>query len=281
MDNKKEGFDAKGDIQKYMPNLSMMIDLLQPSFGWASINEDWNKKFIQILKERDQLAEQAKLENRELPPLKIRHTVLSLTHGVDMGVESSARFLKFLDGIFENLMNFIEVKDYGLLRKSFHDFLLFDETFLNFAGEMLMLNSILLTKKYKLVSTNFRIVDIGPDIDFVFLRIEDLAIIPVEVVNITLTDEHFKDNSYIEKFLSGKYTDKLNKKNKSGINYALNPVIWAIDSDENHNLLRLINFFEETKFQPNRVSVPFIVSANIIEEKLEFTFSGVYDFYKK
>lgn len=268
---KTPDFDVQSGLVDYLPSLSKMIDAMPGNFGWAAINSNWKSNWEILVTKQEKEG-----------PLIQKLTLLKICANSTRGDKTDVHFLKFIDGIFKNLGEFLEVKDYGLIRENIYNFLLFHENFLNYLGELAMLNCILLTKQYKLLATEYRVLDSGPSIDFLVLHIETNKKIPIEIVNITLEDQRFIDNATIARFLRGKFENKLREKDLSGINYTLVPVMWPINTEENFNLERLINFYTETNFQMDRVQTPYVHSSyNNPDGTPVDTFSSIFECYPK
>jgi hypothetical protein len=146
--------------------------------------------------------------------------------------ESEKRYLlmrKFLLDLFGELDSKLNKKEKELVRKTLFSVLTnFDNKYLNFVGEIAVLN-LLLKNNYKLVGVEVKIPNAKP-IDFKLHKPDSNRHFNIEVVNIHYDTNKLESEEKIEEFLIKRINQKLESKIqniKIPAHFFLVPVLWG------------------------------------------------------
>lgn len=145
------------------------------------------------------------------------------------------RLLHFFNSALQDLSILLSPLEKKLVVKSLWDLLTtFNKNYLNFTGEMLILNNLIKTGKYRLTGIEYLLPN-NKSVDFQLLDIDENTVVLVEVLNIHLKDGKVeKQNDLLGKFLTKRITDKIEAKNeglKEKVDFELVPVLWGAASD--------------------------------------------------
>ncbi len=240
--NNKTSFDIKAGLEFYTPSL---LELISGDIRWNSLTKILEDRFHNYA-QRHNLGER----------FHLRTTLYSIASSADKGDEANIQFLSFIDNVFKSLIIVLNENEKQLIKKNIADLLEYDEKFLNYLGELCVLNSIMVTGHYSLEKTEYRVKPNGKAIDFLFKNKQTEEDLLVEVVNIELRADKLLDHDITTKFLTSKLQDKLDETDKSGlINYVLVPVLWG-GTDNVNNTLKVKEFYEQTRFHIDRVATP-------------------------
>ena len=116
-----------------------------------------------------------------------------------------------------------------------------DKNYLNFIGELTVLNEILKAKKYELKNVEEKIKsNRNASADFLFLDKATSLELLIEVVNIHLESWELKDEELVFNHITSKVTEKIkNKFTGAARPFCLQPVIWTKNIDDIHFLKKL------------------------------------------
>lgn len=169
--------------------------------------------------------------------------------------ETAINFLHFFSELFSTIASRLDIDQKKKLRSTLYNFLTnFDHKYLNFTGELLVLNHLLHTGDYAFVSTRFPLLN-GNDADFQMIHLPTGKQTIIEVLNIHFGKPVSDDDKLVEKFLTGRISQKLEKKNKGGeavVPYVLVPVLWTSGED----LKKLSGFYKR-----NKIALPNVLEA--------------------
>lgn len=261
--------NLQSKLQEYLPSL---FQLIEGDIRWVSLNNIFNEKFNAL---------NEKYKRDEKFPL-IRLTLYSIIIGALKGDKNCKWFHRYIDNLFKDINHSLGTEEKLLIKQNISNLLEFGNGFLNYLGELSVLNYYLKTGIYKLIDTEVRKNNItkgnkkGKGIDFKFYDKKINKDILIEVVNIELNDDKMLNYQTIYKFLSCKLKDKLADTDKSGIlDYVLIPVIWGSRTGSLNNILKVKEFYEVTNFKIERVKspmtyIPFIVNGNDNDVKNKF-----------
>ena len=237
-------FDIKQGLEHYIPSL---LDLIEGDIRWTSLQKILHSRFSEYADRHD------KGERFEL-----RLTIYSLTISAAKGNNEHIQFLSFIDNVFKRLTTCLTATERNYIKTNISNLIEFDNKFLNYLGELCVLNCLVTSGLYKLDKTEFRLKSKGKGIDFRMVNIQNQNYFLVEVLNIELPDNKVINHSVLQEFLSRKFQDKLEDTDKSGIlDYTIIPVIWG-GRDNVNNILKVKDFYEQTNFSMNRIQTPLV-----------------------
>jgi hypothetical protein len=235
--------DLKSKIELYLPSLIQLIEGDLKKKRWKRLTEIFENQF-------NKLNEQYK-KDEKFPLVKL--SLYSTITGALNGERQNIQFLDYINNVFKNLNSILDKDEKILIKETLSNLLEFEKGFLNYLGELSVLDNLISTGLYKLDKTEYRIKENGKGIDFRFLNIQKSKYILVEVINIELKDNKISSTELMYQFLSNKLNDKLNDTDKSEIlNYTLIPVIWG----SLENILKVREFYKLTNFKIKRVEIP-------------------------
>lgn len=238
----KTTFDIKTGLEVYLPSV---LKLIAGDIRWTSLTKIFEDRFHNYAE---------RYNNGER--FELRATLYSISASAAKGVETNIQFLSFIDNVFKSLADVLTENEKQLIKNNVANLLQYDDGFLNYLGELCVLNCIMASGRYSLEKTEYKIKPDGKGIDFLFKNKKTKQDFLVEVVNIELRADKLSDHDITAKFLTSKLQDKLNDTDKSGItNYVLVPVFWG-GRDNVNNTLKVKEFYEKTGFQIDRVETP-------------------------
>jgi hypothetical protein len=175
--------------------------------------------------------------------------------------------LDFLNKLLLELSQLLTDTEKKLIKRNIRSFLTtLDKGYLNFVGELAVLNNLIKSKIYR-----FEDVEIGSPnkktIDFKLKNVKDDNSVLVEIVNIHIDSNRIdNDDEKIKKFLTDRISQKVNSKKvnlSSDINFFLVPVLWGAATD-----LKIYSDY----FKKNKMHIQ-----NVIESVSYLTFSDPND----
>lgn len=230
-------YDIKNRLKEYFP---IIFDLLGDiTLDWKTIEKRFSQKLAEHIKEFDLTGQ----------PIRIQASLFHIIAASKEGKDEAARLLDFITKLFQELITRLDKEEKKLIKKNLFDLLTnIDMKYLNFLGELCVLNQVKRNSKLKLIATEQPLDNNkkdGAKIDFVFYNSESDKKLLVEIVNIHVNENSTEKNEKIEMLLEQKIKGKLNKKGlRANAEFLLIPVVWGpIDS-----LKRLIQYYET--FQP-------------------------------
>lgn len=210
---------VKSNIAYYLPALIKIIG--ESDFDWPYIDTLFSKK----LNEREKKANGDKT-------IEIEATIYDIIIEVKKGNKQAHRLLDFLQKLMEELSINLNDKEQKLIKKNLRDFLTtFDKGYLNFVGEIAVLNNLIKSGTYRLESVETQLLS-NKKIDFKLKTISNDKHILVEVVNIHLNSERIKnEETQIQKFFTHRLTGKIESKESGTVDFFLIPVLWGAAED--------------------------------------------------
>jgi hypothetical protein len=235
--------NKKQYLEKYFPALFLILE--ENQFGWKDIQKIHykaaNKRAIdkQLHDERNESF----------------HPEAHFFDIVEMAQEGKAiavNFLKLFTTLFETLSSNLDSEQKKNLRSTIGALLsTSNHEYLNYTGELLVLNQLLNKGEYKFLSKAFPLGN-DNDADFHVLHIGTNKKMLVEVVNIHL--EEVADNTEdIKKFLKHRINQKFEKKRNGHddiLRYTLVPVVWGSEIE----LRKLSEFYKHHSIDINDVT---------------------------
>lgn len=235
--------DLKWRLRQYLPILFEFLDVHDFSQEqWKKLNDNFLKQYHR--RQRDYAAAGNYLE--------VIPNIYDLISAELKGNESATVFMTFLRKVLEELADYLSDREKKLIIKNLFDLMIsYDQRFLNFLGELLVLNSIVKTRLYTLVEVESRIVN-EKSADFLFKRKDNLALHLVEVRSFHVSEKNTRLQELFTKKLNEKIAEKVDNELEYN-SFLLVPMIWAPIDD----LRRVKDVYNDGKtFQIKNVAEP-------------------------
>lgn len=173
--------------------------------------------------------------------------------------------LDFYNSLFYSLSLQLNESQKKQIHKTLYNILVeVDKNYLNFIGELGVLNEMLKTKQYELKNVEEQIKsDSNVSADFLFIDKQTGLEQLIEVVNIHLADKELKDEqltlNHIKSKVSGKIENKFKDTNRC---FSIQPVIWTMHIDDIDFLKELQR---EDKMRIQNMNSPFVYYSFLIK----------------
>ena len=226
--------DLKNKLEQYIPNLKKLLGEGYNKLNWKDLNEKFDSMYILRKEKYDK---------------GIKEKVCSIYDLITDSIKKQRLhpIVGYFDILLCNLQNLPKntiSKIVPTIKKFLQEY---DYNFLNFLGELSVLNCILQKDKYKLNNVEFKL-NTDPSLknnksaDFSIIENGDYIHL-VEIVNIHLhTDGYNNMDRKINGKLEEKLEDKLENLDKSKYtNFILVPVIWYENREDYDKLRTLYN----------------------------------------
>lgn len=243
-------YDLKKKLQIYFPVLFHLLN--GRDLDWKMITKSFKKKLYEHTVKYEQQGR----------PIQIEVSFYSLVIGVAKGKREAETFFLFLKKLFEELNYRLDDREKTLIRGSLTGiFSNIDLKYLNFVGELCVLNYIKRNHGYILNATEYP-HDLsnrkGPSIDFCFVGSSNGDIFLIEVVNIHLFNASSWTEEKIERAITQKISEKLrNKGFDKNPSFTLIPVLWGAHDD----IKSIAEFYERKKPHFVNTAIPLCFMA--------------------
>ncbi|WP_126970223.1 hypothetical protein [Gynurincola endophyticus] len=229
---------VKDNIRFYLPAINDIVG--DTDFGWGRVE----KLFSDELKKRTVKANGA--------TLMIEATIYDIIIEVKKQNLQAMRLLSFFQRLLEELSINLTSEEKKIIKKNIRDLLTsFDLKFLNYVGELAVINNLIKSKNYRLEYVETKMVS-GKSIDYRIKKLENGKLYLVEVLNIHLnSDKVENDEEKIKTFLNHRLAHKIESK-KSDKNFFLIPVLWGGWQD----IKIYSNYFKKNKMHLANVLEP-------------------------
>lgn len=231
---------AKENIAFYLPSILKFIPV--DDHDWYRIDELFSTKL------------QERFQNYMGKTIIIEASIFDIIIEVKKQNSQAIRLLDFFNNIILKLSSNLDESEIMLVAKNIKDILVtLDVRYLNYVGEIAILNNLIDTKEYKIEAVEAELSDSTKTIDFKLRKISDNSLYLVEVVNIHIDSDRIEnDPEKIKKFLNHRLTQKIESK-ETKTNFYLIPVIWS----GWHELKIYSEFFKNHKLENQNIIEPF------------------------
>jgi hypothetical protein len=208
---------VKANLEAYLPALAELAD--GRDFPWTKIDKLFQKK----LDERTTASQGQSME--------VEASLYDLIISLKKQETRAVGLLHFIERLAEELLNRLSLVEKQLISGNMKQLLLsFDSKYLNFLGELAVLNKLLKFSAYRLTAVE-RPLSNQKSIDFMLQNEETGRHVLVEVMSIHLNESRVvTDAEAIRKFLTHKLTKKVASKLTDLVDapeFQLIPVIWG------------------------------------------------------
>jgi len=215
-------FDLKTKLDEYFPALREIIG--DDNFRWREVASKFHQhhaeRVLQYMQSGGQLTVEANFYDV---------IVKSMT-----GDQTASRFLGMFSALFTALSKKLNEQQKAQLKSTIYAFLTsFDNKYLNFTGELLVLNHLLQTGDFSLLDKEFPLLN-GKKADFRLLHIPQQKETIIEILNIQLKKGVDDNPELVRKFITKRLQDKIEQKTRGKAlarSFALIPVFWGPRED--------------------------------------------------
>ena len=230
------------NLSFYLPSIFTIID--ENDLDWTNIDSLFKKKI------------EKRIQECKGETIIVETTIYDLIIEVKKKNSQALRLLDFINKLFYELSGNLDTLEKQLVKNNIRNILInFDMRYLNFIGEIAVLNSLMKTKKYSLEGIETKLSN-NKSIDFKLKQYSDNSYILIEIVNIHLNSDRIeKSNVKIDKFLTERLEQKVKNKKQGlfeDINFYLIPVLWGNSDD----LKIYSDYFIENSIQIKNVIEP-------------------------
>jgi hypothetical protein len=243
---------VKKNISYYVPAFIEIIG--KRDFSWRDVEKMFNKHYGKRIE---------KIKETGAESIWVQANIYDIIIAVKKADKSAIRLLDYFNKFMLHLSRLLNDEEKKLITASIWNILTaFDSRYLDFMGEMAVLNGIMATNKYQLNNIEFKLPN-GKTIDFRLKSKDNGTFTLVEVYNIHLNSERvIFDKIEIEKFLTGRLIPKINAKTEGltePVDFDLAPVIWGTAKD----LKVYSDYFKSNSMHIPNVNEPFAYSTFI------------------
>lgn len=233
-------------INRVKSNISIYLPALIEIVGNSSLDWDYiDSLFLN------------KIENRIInQEISVEATIYDIIIEVKKQNKKAIQLLDFLNKLFSDILINLNEQERKLIRDNIRNLLTaLDKKYLNFVGEIGVLNNIMNTRMYELEAVEVKLPN-EKKIDFKLRELANNMTILVEVDNIHLNSEKVEaDEEKIKKFISDRTTKKIAKKKmnlQNNIDFYVVPVLWGTWKD----LKTYSEYFKKNTIQIQNVIEP-------------------------
>ncbi len=183
---------------------------------------------------------------------QVSANIYDICQQAQVGIPIAQRLLVYFNSVCAELNKNLQSNKIETLKATFVNFLSEpDYNYLNFLGEISILNQIIKTGKFTLSDVEYPLGN-GFFTDFRFFHVADKAYSLVEVVNLHLKEGMDLSQAGFTRFAEGKLKEKLRKKGYGPKHiFTLAPVVWG----EGNQLLEIYNLYKAGL----RLSIPDVL----------------------
>lgn len=194
-------FDVKNGIERHIPSLLKLLG--NQNISWNSINKGLDKHITKLHSELTESKEEEITKGV---------TFYSFLIGNEVNRKETAPMFSFFNNLFDELYNRLDQKELLHLHKMIKFVLTnYDYRYLNFIGELAVLNTYKSTNKYFLLNIEERVYSQNRvKADLFLKRKDDNLEFLVEIVNIHLEGKQIINREQIVERIKQKILEKIN-----------------------------------------------------------------------
>jgi hypothetical protein len=225
--------NIKKGIERYMPSIFLLLN--NEDINWQKIND-------QVLKAHLKRKKEYNANNNQLT---IEMSFYDLISHALKDPKNALGVFDFINRVVFNLSNNLNAAQKREFKKTIYSMLTnLNRNYLNFVGELAVINGLLNSKLYALERVEFPLPN-GKNVDFMVLDIKRNKKILIEVLNIHLKKGLPDNYEGIKQFLLHRFNEKLRSKKQNlpsdfEIEIILAPVVWV---EAHHDLQKLYDFY--------------------------------------
>lgn len=229
-------FDIQGRLKVYFPILFELLD--SNKIDWKTVEKTFLKKYQGY---------QKRYETTE--SFKIEASFYNIVTAAIKREKPAIMMLDYIQKLFQELNNSLDSEEKREIKNIIFGFLTnIDRKYLNFLGELSVLNQFKRRTPFKLVKTEEKLTNLSSSnttIDFKFFNSTTKGFEFIEIVNIHLNEKNTSSVDRINILLTQKISEKLLTKGiRENTKFFLIPVIWG-----NWKEIKCIQLYYE-KYKP-------------------------------
>lgn len=242
-------FDIQEKLKVYFPILFELLN--NNKIDWKMVEKIFFRKYEQYQKKRS-------ITNASFQTEASFYSIITAAIKKE---KSAIMLLNYIQKLFEELTDKLDDDEKKQIKNALFGFLTnIDSKYLNFLGELSVLNQFKTRTPFKLVKTEEKLANSGANnstIDFKFFNPTTNGFEFLEIVNIHLNEKNTSSDEKINILLTQKISEKLLKKGiKENPKIFLVPVVWG-----NWKEIKLIEqYYNKVKpnFQNTGIPVAFV-----------------------
>jgi hypothetical protein len=213
-------FNIQEKLKIYFP---ILFELLNDNkIDWKMVEKTFFRKYEQYQKKH----------TKTNSPFQIEASFYSIITASIKGEKPAIMLLDYIQKLFEELADNLDDAEKKEIKTTVFGFLTnIDTKYLNFLGELSVLNQFKRRTPFKLVKTEEKLQEVGDNnstIDFKFFNPTTSGFEFLEIVNMHLNEKNTSSDESINILLTQKISEKLLKKGiKENPKFFLVPVIWG------------------------------------------------------
>jgi len=213
-------FNIQEKLTDYFP---ILFELLNNNrIDWKMVEKTFAKKY-----EEYQIKHQ-----KTNSPFRIKASFYNIITASIKKEKGALMLLDYIQKLFEELTDKLDSDEKKEIKSTIFGFLTnIDSNYLNFLGELSVLNQFKTRTNFKLVKTEEKLMTSGSNnstIDFKFFNPTTNSFELIEIVNIHLDEKNTSNDERINILLTQKISEKLSKKGmRENPRFFLVPVIWG------------------------------------------------------
>jgi hypothetical protein len=213
-------FNIQEKLKIYFPILFELLN--NNKIDWKMVEKTFFKKYEQYQKKHKKINS----------TFQIEASFYSIITAAIKKEQPAIMLLDYIQKLFEELADNLDDTEKREIKSTIFGFLTnIDTKYLNFLGELSVLNQFKRRTQFKLVKTEEKLTEIGVNnstIDFKFFNPTTNGFELVEIVNIHLNKKNTSGDESINILLTQKISEKLLKKGiKENPKFFLVPVLWG------------------------------------------------------
>lgn len=207
-------------LRVYFPILFELLD--NNKIDWKAVGKTFTKKYEQYQKKHEETT----------ATFQIEASFYSIITAAIKREKGAIMLLDYIQKLFEELTDKLDSNEKKQIRKTIFGFLTnIDAKYLNFLGELSVLNQFKRRTDFKLIQTEAKILSSKKNnttIDFKFLNTSTNSFEFIEIVNIHLNEKNISSEESINNLITQKISEKLLLKGiKEFPKFFLIPVVWG------------------------------------------------------
>src|ERR1035437_4980494 len=213
-------FDIQEKLKIYFP---ILFELLNSNkIDWKMVEKTFAKKYVQY---------QSKHEKTNAP-FRIEASFFSIITAAIKREKGAVMLLDYIQKLFEELIDKLDSNEKKQIKNTIFGFLTnIDSKYLNFLGELSVLNQFKRRTNFKLIKTEEILLTSGVNnsrIDFKFFNPTTNGFELIEIINIHLNETNTSNEKSVNNLMTQKISEKLSKKGiKENPSFFLVPVVWG------------------------------------------------------
>lgn len=255
----------KENLELFVPSMFKLLE--NQNISWRDINKKFTKKYLERIRDKE------KNDGNLLVAVNFYDVVTQVMNDNNDFIRLLGYFEYTFDELNKNLDNKSKGLVCGILRKLLNDF---TGDYLHYIGELSVLNTLTKNKILTLDSIEFPLGN-GKFIDFRLFSPQTNQYLPIEVLNIHISESNSSDVSVFKRFIEGKINTKIHEKTGGeDLGFTLVIVLWGTHND----LEKIYIYYKKGfKIENERVFEPFCYLSWYDDQGTLYKFQNISKIY--